>query len=216
VTQADDRWARIGGTCLVAAALLFWLAWLLMPGVGVTDAHEIFRLVGAHRGRVLLSVVVQLASAVLYVPAVVGIASDARLGAARGMRRSVALLGIGALGSSADAMLHLLAYAMTKPGLDAAALAPVMRFMQGPGLRLLAPLLLAFFAGGAWLSAAAARDGLVSQANPRLHLAAVATAILGAVLAKLDWVSARIIGLAVLGIVAAAQVGVGVGLLRAK
>ena len=26
---------------LVAAAVLFWLAWLLMPGVGVTDAERI-------------------------------------------------------------------------------------------------------------------------------------------------------------------------------
>jgi len=216
VTPTQDGWTRIGGACLVAAAILFWLAWLLMPGVGVTDTDEIFRLVRAQRGRVLASVVVQLASAVLYVPAVVGIASDARVGAARGMRRSAALLGIGALGSASDAVLHLLAYAMTKPSIDAAAVAPVMQFMQGSGLRLLAPLLLAFFAGGAWLSAAAARDGIVSRGNARLHLAALAIALLGGFLAKHDLLSGRLVGLTVLGIVVAAQVGVGTGLLRTK
>jgi len=216
VTAAGGRWARIGGACLVAAALLFWLAWLLMPGVGVTDTDEIFRLVGAHRGRVLGSVVVQLVSAVLYVPALIGVASDERIGAATGARAGAALLGIGALGSAADAVLHLLAYAMTAPGLDAAALAPVMQFMQGPGLRLLAPLLLAFFAGGAWLSVAAARAGIVSRADARLHLGALVMAILGGAAVKLGLGSARDVGLAVLGLVVAAQAGIGAGLLRQK
>lgn len=34
---------------LIAAAFLFWLAWVLMPGVGVTDTLQIFSLVGPRR-----------------------------------------------------------------------------------------------------------------------------------------------------------------------
>jgi hypothetical protein len=44
----------------------------------------------------------------------------------------VALLLLGAMGSAADAVLHLLAYAMTAPGLDRGPLLEVMAFMQGP------------------------------------------------------------------------------------
>jgi hypothetical protein len=74
------------------------------------------------------------------------------------------------MGSAADAVLHLLAYAMTAPGLD------TMAFMQGPGLLLLAPLILCFFVGGAWLSVALARAGIVPRWNPLLHGAAVGVA----------------------------------------
>jgi hypothetical protein len=181
-----------------------------MPGVGVTDTHEIFRLVGDHRERVLASVVVQLVSAALYVAAVVGLASDARIGAARGIRARAVLLGIGAAGSAADAVFHLLAYAMTAPGLDPTALVPVMQFMQGPGLRLLAPLLLAFVAGSAWLSIAAARAGIVSRANPRWFLGAALATVIVDVLAPWN------VGLGVVLFLVAAQVGVGAGLIRSR
>jgi hypothetical protein len=204
----------VAGTFLVAAAAFFWLAWALMPGVGVTDANEIFALVGAHRGDVLASVALQLVSAVFYVPALVGIAADPKLGRERGIRASAIALLVGALGSAADAVLHLLAYAMTAPGVDAAPMIPVMQFMQGPGLALLGPLILAFFAGGAWLSIAAARAGVVPRWNPWLHAAAVGVAIAGGLLAKTGVGSARVAGLAFLGLVAIAQIGVGLGLRR--
>jgi hypothetical protein len=80
------------------------------------------------------------------------------------------------MGSAADAVLHLLAYAMTAPGLDTGSLLRVMAFMQGPGLLLLAPLILCFFVGGAWLSVALARAGIVPRWNPLLHGAAVGVA----------------------------------------
>ena len=121
---------RRPGPCLAAAAALFWACWLLMPGVGVTDAERILELVGSRRSAVLASVIVQLVSALLYSPALVGMVADARLGADPGVRRGAALLLAGAMGSAADAVLHLLAYAMTLPGQDAGALAAVMRFMQ--------------------------------------------------------------------------------------
>jgi hypothetical protein len=44
-----------------------------------------------------------------------------------------------------------------------------MAFMQGPGLLLLAPLIASFFLGGAWLSRAFARAGVVSRWNARLY-----------------------------------------------
>src|SRR5215470_18829682 len=60
--------SRNTGLLLIAAATLFWLSWWLMPGVGVTDAAEIFNLVGSRRPYVMLSVITQLLSAALYVP----------------------------------------------------------------------------------------------------------------------------------------------------
>jgi hypothetical protein len=78
-----------------------------------------------------ISVVVQLVSAVLYVPALLGLLARTRLGRIRGVRWGAALLLIGAMGSAADAVLHLLAYAMTAPNLDRATLVTVMTFMQG-------------------------------------------------------------------------------------
>jgi hypothetical protein len=56
---------RLAGASRVAAAALFWLSWLLMPGVGVTDTRRSFELVGARRSAVLASVVLQLVSAAL-------------------------------------------------------------------------------------------------------------------------------------------------------
>ena len=69
--------SRKAGVMLAAAAALFWAAWVLMPGVGVTDAAQIFQLVSARRSLVAISVVVQLVSAVLYVPALLALHSAA-------------------------------------------------------------------------------------------------------------------------------------------
>jgi len=204
---------NVTGSCLVAAASLFWVSWLLMPGVGVTDAARIFELVGANRSHVLASVVLQLVSAALYVLALVGVAASPLAS----VRRAAGVLMQGALGSAADAVLHLLAYAMTAPGLDPTSLAPVMQFMQGPGLGLLLPFVAAFFAGGAWLSIALARAGVVSRANPWLHAVALAVAIAGGMLVRTTGVaSGRSVGLAALALVAAAQAWLGLALRRAK
>jgi len=204
---------NVTGACLVAAASLFWLSWLLMPGVGVTDAARIFELVGASRAQVLASVVLQLVSAALYVPALVGAAASLRAS----VRRAAGVLLLGAMGSAADAVLHLLAYAMTAPGLERTSLVPVMQFMQGPGLGLLLPFVAAFFAGGAWLSIALARAGVVSRANPWLHAAALAVAIAGGALVRTFGITlGRSVGLAALALVAGAQAWVGLALRRAK
>jgi len=116
----------------------------------------------------MLSVVTQLLSAALYVPALLGIvcahtSARARWGAG--------LLLLGATGSAMDAIFHLLAYAMTAPNLERAPLLQVMAFMQGPGLRLVAPFIISFFAGSVCLSVALMKDRVVSK-NECVHLPA--------------------------------------------
>lgn len=211
---SDDVAAGADGRFLAAAALLFWVAWLLMPGVGVTDPAQIFALVGNARPLVAASVVVQLLSAALYAPALVGFVSRERLGRVRGARAAAGLLLVGAMGSAADAVLHLLAYAMTGARYDADTLVGVMAFMQGPGLLLLAPLLVCFFAGGIGLSLVLRRAALVPRANPHLYTAALATAVVGGTLAAAGLVPARAVGLAALGLVAAAQAWAGLAVTR--
>ena len=205
----------MSGIALVVAATLFWTAWLLMPGVGVTDAGEIFALVGSQRSLVLMSVVLQLVSAVLYVPALLGLAATRTAQRRRAVTWGANLLIVGAMGSAADAVLHLLAYAMTAPDVDRAAVTPVMTFMQGPGLMLLAPLLLSFFVGGALLSFALAGEGVASRWSPRLQVIGVAAAIAGGGLASAGWLSGRVVGLATLAAFSAAQAVVGASLSRA-
>jgi hypothetical protein len=208
--------SRMAGISLIAAGALFWLSWLLMPGVGVTDAKQIFELVASQRPLVACSVVVQLLSAVLYVPASLGIVSSPVLGSESQVRRGAGLLLVGAMGSAADAVLHLLAYAMTEPGLERGSLVPVMAFMQGPGLLLLAPLIACFFIGGAWLSSALARAGVVASGNARLYLGALGIVMVGGLLASRGWVPARVVGLTALGVISGLQIGLGIALLNRR
>jgi len=205
---------RGSGICLLGAATTFWISWVLMPGVGVTDAAQIFQGVAAARTAVAWSVATQLASAVLYVPALVTIATLREPWVGRAVRWAVVLLLFGALASVADAILHLLAYAMTQPGLDTAPLLVVMRFMQGPGLLAIAPLILSFFIGGVWLSVALAQKKVVSPWNPRLYAIGIGAAVVGGILSKADVLPSRLVGLAALGFVSAAQAWIGIALWR--
>jgi len=58
----------IGGTCLVAAALSFWLAWFLIAMPGTSDGALILTQVGVTPKRVWLSVAAQRLSSALFVP----------------------------------------------------------------------------------------------------------------------------------------------------
>lgn len=200
------------GIWLVVASTLFWLSWSLMPGVGVTDTREILERVALQRDAVWLSTVLQLISAVCFGPAVIAIGNLGRELGRPGMVWGAALLAIGAMGSAADAIFHLLAYYMTEPGMDAAALAPVMQRMQGPGLAMIAPLPIAFFVGAATLAISAARAGLVSRWNPRLHALAVAIALAAPLLGRGQLLPPRVIGLTVLALVSASLAGFGLAL----
>src|SRR5215470_13674671 len=123
---------KLTGTLLILASALFWLAWKLMPGVGVTDTATIFALVREHRADVYLSVVVQLVSAAACAAAVAGLLLGERARTSWAMRAGAVLLLLGALGSAADAIFHVVAFEMTAPGIDLGAMAPVMQKLQGP------------------------------------------------------------------------------------
>ena len=192
---------RAAGAWLVAAALLFWLAWALMPAVGITDTRQIFEHVAARAPFVRASVIVQLVSAACYAPALVGIARSPAAERRRSILLGATLLLVGAMGSAADAVLHLLAAEMVAPGIDRAAMVPVMARMQGPNLALLGPLLAAFFAGSLALAIGSARAGIVPRWNPWLFALALPALVLGG-------------GLALLAFVSASQAGIGVAVLR--
>jgi len=203
---------RNAGLLLIVAAGLFWLSWLLMPGVGVTDPAQIFDLVAHKRSSVMISVVTQLLSAALYVPALLGISQAMSPAHGSGVRWGAALLLLGAMGSAMDAVFHLLAYAMTKPGLEPGSLLQVMAFMQGPGLRLVAPFIVSFFLGGAFLSIALAKKGAVSKASGWIYLAALGVAAAGAAAASSGIISSRAVGLSVLAAVSISQAALGLEL----
>ncbi len=207
--MTEERWH---GGWLVIASVLFWIAWSLMPGVGVTDTRMILERVALQRDAVWLSTVLQLVSAACFAPPLLALG---RLGHGRGsraLRVGAVLLAIGAMGSAADAIFHLLAYYMTGPGMQQDALVPLMEKMQGPGLALLAPMLLAFFAGAASLAVGAAGQGIVARWNPWLHVLAVAVALTAPLWAAGNPPAARVVGLTVLALVSASLAGIGFGL----
>jgi|SRR5215467_1821297 len=203
---------RNAGLLFIAAAALFWLSWFLMPGVGVTDAAQIFDLVGHKRSAVMVSVFTQLSSSALYVPALLVISYVMSPTHGSGVRWGAGFLLLGAMGSAMDAVFHLLAYAMTRPGLEPASLLQVMAFMQGPGLRLVAPFIASFFLGGVVLSIALAKKGDVSKASGWIYLAALGVAAAGAAAASDGIISSRAVGLSVLAAVSMAQAALGLEL----
>lgn len=205
---------RNAGLLLIVAAALFWLSWMLMPGVGVTDAQQIFTLVARHRTSVLSSVVTQLLSAALYVPALLGVSSAISSRSDSRIHWGAGLLLLGAIGSGIDAVLHLLAYAMTQPGLERGSLLEVMAFMQGPGLRLVAPFIASFFLGGPLLSFALSKEGMVSKTSLYIYLISLGIALVGGSAASRGAISSRAIGLTVLGAVSIAQAYLGFELCR--
>ena len=146
--------------------------------------------------------------------ALVGIVATRRLRRQRAIRAGAVLLSIGAMGSAADAVFHLLAVEMVGAGIDRAAVLPVMARMQGAGLLYIAPLLLSFFLGSGVLALGFARAGVVPRANPLLLLLAAALAVLGGALAAGNAAAARAVGLAVLGLVSASQAWLGIALWR--
>jgi hypothetical protein len=177
-----------GGLWLVVAAVLFWIAWLLMPGVGITDAQRIFELVGTHRAQVLASSVVQLTSA------------------HAAFRTGAVLLLIGAMGSAADAIFHQVAYQMTAPGVPAEPMLPVMARMQGPGLVWILPLIACFFAGSVVLFLGARRAGRVPGVGALWAALAVVVALLFASAAVGALLPGRAVGLSVLALVSTLQI----------
>ena len=187
-----------------------------MPGVGITDAQRILDLVSEHRPQVALSAALQLVSAACYAPALAGLVAQPSMGSDRNVLWGAILLLVGAMGSAADAVFHVVAHAMTSPGMDRASLVPSMEIVQGLGLRFVLPLIAAFFVGSVWLSVALARRGQVSPWNPRLYGLALGIGLVGGVLAPESGSAGRWLALAVLAVVAFAQAWVGFALLRTR
>ncbi|PWU06042.1 MAG: hypothetical protein C5B51_13190 [Terriglobia bacterium] len=205
---------RFIGWTLFGAAVCFWTSWALMPGVGVTDASRILSLVGAQPQRVLLSSVLQLLSAALLGMAIPGLAL--RLGASKYLwgRAAVTLLAVGACGDAADAIYHQLAYEMVRPGIDQAAMLPVMQRMQSADLLYLLPMIAAFLFGCVALSIAATRLGVVSKWNPSLYVLSVIIAVAANGLHLAPGVSGRAVGLICLGLLSLSLAWIGLALGR--
>jgi hypothetical protein len=197
--------AKVAAASLIAAAALFWLSWYLMPQPGTTDASYILAAVARQRGSVLASAIVQTLSAVATVPAMLFVA---RLPCGRRgstpLYLGAALLLVGAIGNGADAVYHQMAYEMTAPGVDTAAVAPVMARMQTVDIRLLAPLMLAFLAGAVCLAVGLARARLAPPWIWRLYVLMALVAVAGRMAVKAAVVDARPVALAVLAIASAA------------
>lgn len=199
---------RITGALLVVAEALFWISWVLMPGVGVTDTMVIFALAGQSRANVFASVVLQLVSAAAFAPALVGIeaASTSRLS-----RAGTVLLLVGAMGSAAGAIFHLVAYEMTAPGIDLASVAPIMRRLQGPGLGLLLPFVLAFFTGHAFLASALRKRGPSARVGAWTLALSPLVIVVGAPSVHAGLIAGRIVGLAFLAAVSSSLALTGAG-----
>lgn len=207
---------KMAALWITVASLSFWIAWWFMPGVGVTDTATIFALVGRHRERVIVSVCLQLASAAAYAPAVVSLLSTSQARQLRGLRFGAALLAIGAMGSAADAIFHLVAYEMTAPGIHTDGMVPVMQKLQGPDLILLAPMILAFFVGHAFIAGACRRLGVLGKSGWLLMGAVPLVIALGGVTKRAELVSGRSLGLTVLALVSLSLPLAVLALVRAK
>jgi hypothetical protein len=203
---------RLGGGWLVAASVLFWLSWSLMPGVGVTDTRQILERVALQRDAVWLSVVFQLVSAACFAPPLLALSRVGHTKGSRALRVGSVLLAIGAMGSAADAIYHLLAYYMTDPTMQTDALVPLMNKMQGPGLAVLIPMVLAFFVGAVTTAIGAAHVGLVSRRNPWLYAVALVVASSAPIWVRMNPANARFVGLTVLGLVSLSLAGIGLGM----
>ena len=199
---------RFTGSMLFAAAICFWTSWVLMPGVGITDAATILRLVGAQPDRVLASSVLQLISAALLALAIPGLALRFNPPNDPWGRSAVALLAIGACGDAADAIYHQLAYEMVRPGVDQAAMLPVMERIQTADLPYLLPLIFAFLAGCIILAIDSARSGIVAKWNPMLYALCLIVVVVG----RVAGFQGRTMGMTCLGLLSVSLCWIGIAI----
>jgi hypothetical protein len=185
-----------GGWSLILAAALFWPSWYLMPQPGTVDAAFILDAIAAQRTEVLVSAILQTICAIAIVPAVLSIAPSTSML----VRVGAVLTLVGALGNAADAVYHQIAFEMTAADVNRAAMLPVMTRMQTHQIWLLAPLLLAFFAGAACLCIGLAREGRGPRRVGRLFAIALALGLLAGAAARVFGISPRPITLTALGV----------------
>ena len=172
------------GCLLILAAFTFWLSWFLMPDPGTTDTHHILSIVKQSRDSVLYSVIIQIASSVLYATALFLLVKVSF--PQKKTLTGVIVLGIGAMGLCADAFFHLLAWFMTDDSVTIQEdVIRVMEFMQTDALFFLVPLLLPFFVGSLVLAAGLHKQAITSAIPQWIFLATLVIGPLGALLVKI-------------------------------
>jgi len=190
-----------GGYSLMVAAILFWFSWFLMPEPGTVDAAYILSAIAGQRGSVMLSAILQTLCAVAFIPAALSVGgSRSKL-----VRVGAFLTLVGALGNAADAVYHQMAYEMTAPNIDRAAMLPVMNRMQTVQIRLLVPLVLSSFAGPACLCIGLSREGRGPGSVGRLFAVALGIGLIGAVAARTLDISPRLFTLTALALFSVAM-----------
>jgi hypothetical protein len=207
---------RLTGLLLTAAAGCFWISWLLMPAVGITDARKILMLVSSQPRQVLISAALQLLSAGLFALVIPGLARGFRATQNWWAYVAPALLALGACGDAADAVYHQLAYEMVRPGVDQTAMIQVMQRMQSVDLVYLVPMIGAFLLGCVALSIAAAEAQIVPRWNPLLYCLALAVAFLGGLWGETFGVTGRMVGLTSLGLLSISVASVGLALWKSR
>jgi hypothetical protein len=165
---------------------------------------------------VFASVVLQLISAAAYAPAIGGILASDYAQTSRATRVGCVLLCLGAMGSAADAVFHLVAFEMTAPGADLETMAPVMKELQGPDLLLLSPFVAAFFAAHVTIVMGRRRHDAVARAAFWVLLTVPALVVLGAMARSMGALSGRVVGLMVLGATSGSLALVGISFARQR
>ena len=206
----------IAGACLVAAGINFWLAWFLMPLPGTRDAAFILEQVGTVSGSVFASVAVQMVCCALFVPGLAGLLLAPQLRDSTAAFLGVSLAGIGVTGFAADAIYHLVAFEMSRPGLSREAMLPVMERLQSGDLVFIAPQLLALVAGIAVLASCAVRAGLAPRRVSGELWLALGLAVVGGGVVRALGGGRRVVALGVLALFSLAIAELGAALSRAR
>jgi hypothetical protein len=171
---------KLAGYLLIAAAGTFWLSWFLMPDQGTADPDHILAIVRQHRTSVYWSVLVQIISSVLFIPAILLLLQ----GLDNQKNSRLVLLGagvflIGVMGMCADAFFHLMAYFMVQDGLlPSAEIQILMASLQSEGIVFLLPLMLPFFIGAILLALGLHRQNRLSSLPAFVFIGSLLLAIL--------------------------------------
>src|SRR5262249_46550927 len=128
----------------------------------------------------------------------------------------ISLAGIGVTGFAADAIYHLVAYEMSRPGISREAMLPVMERLQSADLVFIGPQLLALLAGVVLLAATSARRGLAARRVPFELCLALGVAVAGGAAVRALGSGRRAVALAVLALFSLAVAELGAALARAR
>lgn len=168
------------------ASIGFFFSWFLMPDPGTTDTIHILSIVKQSRTGVMASIIVQIATSVLYLVALFLLAQN-------GIQRKrttivgIILLAVGLLGLCSDAFFHLLAYFMTDNSVTIQQdVVRVMDFMQTTGVAFLLPILLPFFIGSLVLAIGLNKQLLITRTSMSIIIVSFSIGILSAFAKKTE------------------------------